>query len=61
LLDSSDCIVRHRAAQGCLRIAEPQAVAAFESVARSGGIFERIDAKEALDNWRKGKCLIDAL
>jgi HEAT repeat protein len=61
LLDSSDCIVRLRAAQGCLRIAELEAVAAFESVARSGGIFERIDANEALDNWRKGKCLIDAL
>ena len=61
LLDSPDCTVRRLAAHGCLRIAEPEAVAAFESVAKSGSLFERIDAKEALDNWRKGKCLIDAL
>ena len=58
-LSSPDMTVRHRAAQGCLRIAERQAVAALEEVAAKGTFDQRIRARDTLDHWRRGKCLID--
>jgi HEAT repeat protein len=60
-LDSSDDRVRVRAAQGCLRIAEAQAVAALEAVAAKRNFDASISAQETLLYWRKGKCLVDGL
>jgi HEAT repeat protein len=60
-LDSPDFTIRRRAAQGCLRIAEEKAVAALETIAASGSFNERLAARDTLEHWRKGKCLVDGL
>ena len=61
LLASSNMTVRRRAAQGCLRLAEEKAVAALDSVVASGKFDDRLAAGDALEHWRKGKCLVDGL
>jgi HEAT repeat protein len=61
LLASPDDTVRVRAAQGCLRIAETQAVAALEAVAAKRNFDASVFARETLAHWRKGKCLVDGL
>jgi HEAT repeat protein len=60
-LASPDFTVRHRAAQGCLRIAEEKAVAALDSVVASGSFNERLAARDTLEHWRNGKRLVDGL
>ncbi len=45
-LSSPDLSVRHRAAQGCLRIAEQQAVTALEAVAAEGTFAQGIRARD---------------
>lgn len=61
LLASSNMTVRHRAAQGCLRLAEKKAVAALDSVVVSGNFDDRLAAGDTLEHWRKGKCFVDGL
>ena len=61
LLSSPNDTVRFRAAQGCLRIAEPQAVAALEAIAAKKNFDNSVSASNTLDNWRKGKTLVDGL
>lgn len=61
LLDSANDTVRFRAAQGCLRIAEPQAVAALEAIAAKKNFDDSIYASDTLDEWRNGKSLVDGL
>jgi hypothetical protein len=61
LLANPNMTVRRRAAQGCLRLAEERAVAALDSVVASGSFDDRLAAGDTLDNWRKGKCLVDGL
>jgi hypothetical protein len=58
---SSNDTVRVRAAVGCLRIAETQAVAALEAVAAKRNFDASVFARETLAHWRKGKCLVDGL
>jgi HEAT repeat protein len=60
-LSSGNLTVRWRAAQGCQRLSEQQAVEALESVIKSGNLSETVPARHILDSWRKGKCLIDGL
>jgi hypothetical protein len=57
---SNDCI-RFRAALGCMRIAEPQAIAALEAIAARNNFDASIFAKSALAHWRNGDALVDAL
>ena len=59
LMGSPDLTVRRFAAQGCLRLAEKEAVAALESVVANGSFDERIRAEDVLAGWRKGNCLVD--
>jgi hypothetical protein len=61
LLSSDNMGVRRRAAQGCMRLAEDKAVAALESVVASGSFDDRLAAGDVLENWHKGKCLVDGL
>ena len=61
LLTNPNMTVRSRAAQACLRIAGDKAVAALESVVASGSFDERLAARDTLDDWHKGKCLVDGL
>jgi hypothetical protein len=53
--------VRWRAAQVCLRSNEKEAIAALESVVANGRFDEALPARETLDGWRAGRCLIDGL
>jgi hypothetical protein len=61
LLSSPDFTVRCRAAEGCLRLAEGPAVAALQSVIAGGKSDEVFAARDLLDCWRKGRCLVDGL
>jgi HEAT repeat protein len=61
LLASANLTVRWRAAQGCLRLSEREAVASLESVANSLSFDDRMAARDNLGHWRKGKALIDGL
>jgi HEAT repeat protein len=61
LLSSPNDTVRFRAAQGCLGIAEPQAVAALEAIAAKKNFDSSVSASNTLDNWRKGETLVDGL
>jgi HEAT repeat protein len=61
LLDSANDTVRFRAAQGCLRIATPQAVAVLEAIADEKNFDSSVSASDTLDYWRNGKALVDGL
>jgi hypothetical protein len=61
LLSNPVMTVRWRAAAGCLRSNEKEAVAALEYVVANGRFDEALPARETLDAWRDGRCLIDAL
>jgi hypothetical protein len=61
LLSNPVMTVRWRAAQGCLRTNEKEAVAALKYVVANGRFDEALPARETLDGWRDGKCLVDAL
>jgi HEAT repeat protein len=61
LLTNPNLRIRFRAAQGCLRLAEQEATAALESVAKSKNFDDRWAARNALARWHEGKCLIDGL
>jgi hypothetical protein len=61
LLSSPDFTIRCRAAEGCLRLAEGPAVAALQSVIAGGKSDEVFAARDLLDCWRKGRCLVDGL
>lgn len=61
LLAAPNLAVRRRAAQGCLLLAEAEAVAALNSVVANGGFDDRLAAGDTLDHWRNGKCLVDGL
>jgi hypothetical protein len=61
LLESANLTVRFRAAQGCLRLDEKRAATALESVIANGSFDEALPAREALDDWREGRSLIDGL
>lgn len=53
LLASDNLTVRREAAVACLRIAEPEAVAALESVSRDGVFGDNFSARIALADWRE--------
>ena len=61
LLSSANLTVRWRSAQACLRLAEDQAVAALESVSAKGGFKDGWAARDTLEAWRKGTCLVDGI
>jgi hypothetical protein len=52
LLLSDDLTVRWRAAQGCLSLAEEEAVMALETVMASGTLEEAMRARDIFDRWR---------
>jgi len=58
LLASPNMTVRREAATACLRIAEPQSVAALEDVAAKGKADDKFAAREALDEWRKNGSVV---
>ena len=53
LLASDNLTVRREAAVACLRIAEPEAIAALEAVSRDGVFGDNFSARIALRDWRE--------
>ena len=53
LLASDNLMVRYEAAVACLRIAEPEAIAALEKVSRDGVFGDNFLARIALRDWRE--------
>lgn len=58
LFASANLTVRREAATACLRVAEPEAVAALESVAREGIFGEGFAARGALARWRNKRTIV---
>jgi hypothetical protein len=58
LLASDNLTVRREAATACLRIAEPEAISALESVSRNGIYGEGFAARGALGRWRKDGTIV---
>jgi hypothetical protein len=50
--------VRREAATACLRIAEPEAIAVLEDVARNGIYGDGFEARLALSRWRKDQSIV---
>ena len=51
--------MRREAAIACLRVAEPEAIASWESVARGGIFGEGFAARQAIAGWRKDGIVVD--